>query len=438
MTDDSFAERKVIPFDEGKSKKEKPQRRRYAAGNSKNWPPIYRKYIGNDGSIIWPDQKISGTDANKRFMPKPTTTNAALAILALGIECSFDSFKNRMLVGGNVIGQWAGELSDTAVQMLRVLIQDKFEFDPGKDHTFDAATQLCHQNRFDPVLDYLDGLEWDGVERLNEWFSTYLGTDNTELNRAFGPLVMVAAVRRARVPGTKFDQIVVLESKEGFNKSTMIRLMAGTAQMEKAAGVWMYEIADLSGMKKADVDAVKAFASRTSDRGRPAYGRLVVDQPRRCVWWATTNDKEYLKSQTGNRRFWPVEVLRRIDLEALERDRDQLWAEAAYREAQGESIVLPEHLWEAAALLQEARRETDPWEDTLRDVTGHTERTRDGKLEERIFSADLFEKHLVIMPKDQTSALQKRLGTVMWILKWCGSKLVSINGVQRKGFSRPK
>jgi predicted P-loop ATPase len=125
-------------------------------------------------------------------------------------------------------------------------------------------------------------------------------------------------------------------------------------------GVWLYEIADLTGMRKTEIEHIKAFASRTVDRARPAYGRFRVDRPRRTVFFATTNDEDYLQSQTGNRRFWPVPV-GRIDLEALARDRDQIWAEAVVREAEGKPIHLPESMWHAASEEQNQRTESDEW-----------------------------------------------------------------------------
>ena len=151
----------------------------------------------------------------------------------------------------------------------------------------------------------------------------------------------------------------MLEGPEGRGKSETIRILAGDdnfsdqtilplhdkEQQEALQGVWLYEIADLTGIGRAEVEKIKAFASRTVDRARPAYGRSRVDRPRRCVFFATTNNETYLKSQTGNRRFWPI-VTGQIDLDALRRDRDQLWAEAAEVEAKNNNLMLPASLWE--------------------------------------------------------------------------------------------
>jgi predicted P-loop ATPase len=206
--------------------------------------------------------------------------------------------------------------------------------------------------------------------------------------------------------------------------------------MEKISGVWLYEIADLTGMRKSEVDAVKAFASRTHDRARPAYGRCVVNQPRRCIFIATTNEADYLKSQTGNRRFWPVKV-GRVDVDGLRRDRDQLWAEAAYCEAQGASIELHASLRPAAAVEQEQRREADPWESPLSEVRGnHVKNEKTGLMEERIFTETIFRDHLQIDVKDRTGVMAKRIGQCMRLFKWIGPTTLYILGRRDKGYHR--
>jgi predicted P-loop ATPase len=279
--------------------------------------------------------------------------------------------------------------------------------------------------------------------------TTYLGAEDTELTRAIGSLALVAAVRRVRQPGCKFDEITVLEGPEGTGKSTAIETLAGKEnfsdqtilglddrqQQENVRGVWLYEIADLAGMSKADVDKVKAFASRVSDRARPAYGRQRVDQPRRCLFFATTNNETYLKSQTGNRRFRPVKT-GKIDLSALQHDRDQLWAEAAEIEATGVPLKLPEALWSAAAIEQDKRRDPDPWDEILANVKGVPD--GNGK-EERISTTDLLRLHLNLPPDKCNDAAAKRLSFSMKRLGWeKPSDPIRIAGVAGKvrGFRR--
>jgi len=214
--------------------------------------------------------------------------------------------------------------------------------------------------------------------------------------------------------------------------------------------VWGFECADLSGLGKADVEHVKAFASRQEDRARPAYGRSVEYRKRRCVLWATTNDDEYLQSQSGNRRFWPLKVLRPINLEKLAADRDQLWAEAAVIEAQTQgNINIPEYLWADAAEAQEDRRVADPWEarlvnlpeGILVDAEKPTERwvqivhrCEGGEL--RVAAGTLMTYALCVPVERQTSQVGRRLAVVMKKLGWKrhDSRKVWIEGGSVAGF----
>lgn len=320
-------------------------------------------------------QAIFFPDMTEEHKIRSTMLNAKVAIGALGIDCRYDLFHNRMLVAGELINKWnSTELSDHVATMLRDIIRSRYGFDPNKQNVQDACEALCLNRRFDPVLDYLDGLQWDGQPRLDRWLATYMGAADTELNRAVSRLSLIAAVRRVRAPGTKFDQIIVLEGHQGQGKSEAVEILAGAdnfsdqsilnvddrKQQELTEGVWLYEIGELSGLRKADVEHVKAFASRKRDRARPAYGRYVVTQQRRTVFFASSNRTDYLQDDTGNRRFWPVAVSF-ADHAALRRDRDQLWAEAATREAKGESHVLPESLWATAAEEQQKRMTPDSW-----------------------------------------------------------------------------
>ena len=409
-----------------------------------------RKWSVKNPKQAAPGEEPEWPDLTKDHKPKRTYRNARAAIMALGIVCSYDEFHDRMLVAGHEINQWAGELSDAVNVVLRQLIVDKFEFDPGKDNIADAATELCLEHRFDPIVDYLDGLDWDGKSRLETWVIKYLGAADTPLNRTMGKLALVAGVRRVRKPGTKFDHILTLEGGEGTMKSTSIVTLAGVEnfsdqtiltasdkeQQELVRGVWIYEIADLAGMRRADVEKIKAFATRTHDRARPAYGRRRVDAPRRCIFIATTNEDEYLQSQTGNRRFWPLKT-GTIDIEGLRRDRDQLWAEAAEVEAEGEPLVLPKNLWSEASSAQDERRQHDPWDDILTGVKGHictNEET--GIEEERIASDELLRVYLELPPGKTQNADALRLRRVMHRLGWSGPKKLRFGENPKRGYFR--
>jgi predicted P-loop ATPase len=410
----------------------------------------------------WREVKANGR-------PVPSFHNARVSITALGIECRYDLFHDRIIIGfrcGQIHHVLAGEFTDKALIRLRQFISDRFGFDPRTENVLDAVKSLALENCFDPVLDMLDMAQaaWDQTQRLDTWVITYFKCEDTPLNRAIGRLVLIEAVRRARRPGCKFDNITVLESGEGLLKSTAICVLAGDENFsdqsalgvrdkevqEILTGVWMHENADLAGMKKAEVEHVKAFASRQVDRARPAYGRLPEWRPRRAIEWGTTNNSQYLLSQTGNRRFWPLAV-GKIDIDALRRDRLQLLGEAATHEAKDESLVLDESLWSAAGEAQEQRRVTDPWEDKLSNIPKsvnvldgrwqqiiHNENVGDGHQRQKVASQDLLTYVLQIPTHLQTAAHGVRLALAMKKVGWqrANTGKVTINGIGVRGYWR--
>jgi Virulence-associated protein E len=400
--------------------------------------PAESKQQGGDDQEPEEEAAWAGT---RKGIPLSNGTNARRALKALGIKCRYDVFHDKIEVRGKNLVESVN--LDHVALMLRIKIHKAFKFDPGTKHVLDAMIQLGIENKFDPVRDYLDALVWDGEPRLDCWLATYLGAEDTELNAAFGRIALIAAVRRVRRPGCKFDPIIVLEGPMGTQKSKTIETLAGVEnfsdqtilgardreQQELLAGVWLFEIAELSGMKRADVEHIKAFASRTHDRARPAYGRSLVDQPRRCVLFATTNDDQYLKAV--DRRFWPVRTAT-IDIEALKRDRNQLWAEAAQRDREGASIVLDRSLWGSAHVEQQAREEHDPWDDQLANLTGEIEQG-----EERVSSHDILTIALGIHISRQRDIDYKKLGRCMRRLGWDGPKSLRIGGKPVAGYSRP-
>jgi hypothetical protein len=390
-----------------------------------------------------PDEEAVWEATDKKGIPRPTRTNARRALRALGIICRYDAFHDKLLVEGKAIKRITN--LDHSALVLCAKIHKAFGFDPGPAHTLDAIIQLCRENEFDPVVQYLDALKWDGTARLDRWLIAYLGAEDTELNREFGRLALIAAVRRVRCPGTKFDPIVVLEGPMGTQKSMAIETLAGSENFsdqtilgvrdreaqELLAGIWLFEIAELSNIRRTEVEHIKAFASRTVDRARPAYGRTRIDQPRRCVLFATTNNDQYLKE--ADRRFWPVKTTT-IDIAALKCDRDQLWAEAAAREP-NEVIVLRRDLWNAADIVQNAREEADPWDDLLVGVTGEID-INDNT--ERCSSADLLGTVIGIHASKQRDIDFKRLGRRMRKLGWRGPAAMRIGNELVRGYEKKK
>lgn len=238
-----------------------------------------------------------------------------------------------------------------------------------------SVTAVARDIRIHPVRDYLNGLVWDGVPRLDSWALTYLGAGDTPLNRAFGALWAISAIVRIMQPGAKADHMLILEGPQGARKSTALKVLAGAdwftdelAEIgskdaaQQMRGVWIIEIAELDAIGRAEVSRIKAFLSRTVDRYRPPYGRYVIDVPRQCVFAGSVNPDTYLRDETGNRRFWPVRC-GTIDLDALQRDRDQLWAEAVVRYREGAIWWLQDPaLIAMAEEVQTERMQSDAWD----------------------------------------------------------------------------
>jgi predicted P-loop ATPase len=205
----------------------------------------------------------------------------------------------------------------------------------------------------------------------------YLGAEDTEYSRAVGSRWLVSAIARVLRPGAKADCCLILEGAQGIRKSTALRTLAGEYFTDELAdlgskdaamqtrGVWIIELSELDSLSHSEVARIKAFMSRTTDRFRPPYGMRLVESPRQCVFAGTVNHSTYLRDETGGRRFWPV-ACGRIDVNALARDRDQLWAEAKARFDAGVVWWLETvELVQMAADQQVDRYEGDPWEEVI-------------------------------------------------------------------------
>ena len=241
-----------------------------------------------------------------------------------------------------------------------------------------ALTSVANKRRFHPIEDYLQELpEWDGQERIERLLVDYLGAENTVFNREAIRKVLLAAIARIYHPGIKFDYMLVLNGPQGIGKSTFFgRLFKGFLSdsltmldmrdktgSEKLQGYWALEVAEMAGMRKADIECVKSFISRQEDIYRPAYGRVVEKHPRRCVIVGSTNSSTgFLRDISGNRRFWPVKCsggkLKPWNL--TDEELDQIWAEAMAAYNSGESLLLSKEAEELAAKEQREAIEEDP------------------------------------------------------------------------------
>jgi hypothetical protein len=312
--------------------------------------------------------------------------NVAAALAHIGVTVYFDAFQLTYHVCGLAGFREDVEATDDVMRELRA----RFERHGLRLQRNAVAEHILAIGRRDsrhPVRAYFDSLAWDGTPRLDGWLTTYCGAEDTPFTRAAGALTLLAVVRRTRRPGAKFDQLLVLEAGQGFNKSKGLRVLAvrdewflddleiGTDSkktIEQTHGKLIVEISELNGLGRREVEKVKAQLSRTHDRARLAYDKATSEVGRQFILIGTTNADDYLTDLTGNRRFWPVRVAR-INVEALARDRDQLWAEVVAREAAGASLELPPALWAEAAEEQDRRLQVSPIVEKLAELLDGTE-----------------------------------------------------------------
>lgn len=266
--------------------------------------------------------------------------------------------------------------ADTA--QLKALIDARYLPFSGRNHDV-AFTKVADDRHFHPIRDYLDALpNWDSEKRVEDLFIKYLKADDTPYVRAVTRKTFAAMVARIYQPGVKFDCVPVLDGEQGIGKSSIVKDLVTTeyyseslsltdmddkSGAEKLQGFWVVEIGELAGMKKADIEKVKAFLSTADDKYRPSYGKTVESHPRQCVIIATVNgERGYLRDITGNRRFWIIKLHQQKQKQKWHFDqdfRDQFWAEAKAIYESGEKLYLEGDVLDAAKEAQRGAMEVD-------------------------------------------------------------------------------
>jgi hypothetical protein len=383
------------------------------------------------------DQLIFETDPRSQ-KKHPTVRNMCMALAKMGMTFRYDDFSGRTIIDDRGTQR---DIHDDDFAILKNRLELRFALRMPRETIIDVVKMASHQNAFHPIKDYFASLTWDGVSRLNSWLVTYCGAEDTKYHRTVGKLILVAAVRRVRQPGCKFDEMMVLEAPQGTEKSSALAVLSkkeewfsdtlplnirGRETIELTQGKWIIEAAELSGMRRADAEHLKAFLSRQIDVGRMAYGRVVANVPRQFIIIGTTNSDDYLRDFTGNRRYWPVKV-GRIDLGSLRENVDQLWAEACMAEAEKISIRLPMGLWTRAESEQHQRVTIDPYLDVLQSKIGEFENNRIAAIDVwTILSAEAAASH-------RTPEQNLRLGTTMKLLGWKKDK-IAYHGTRVNGY----
>ncbi|NOG71274.1 virulence-associated E family protein [Roseicella sp. DB1501] len=394
---------------------------------------IYSKHLAKQANVGDQADWLNRCQKSARGEPRANLANALLGLRedpALRDLLAYDEMQRCALIRRKVPGPAGSDgpyprpIRDIDVTAIQEYLQLTGLPGLSKDVAHQAVDARAREAAFHPVRNYLDGLRWDGKPRLEGWLSTYLGVTASDYASGIGQMFILAMVARIFEPGCKADYMVILEGPQGVGKSSACAILAGKwfsdalPDLGRAGkdvsqhlnGKWLIEVAELAALDRSETAALKAFITRPIEQYRPSYGRHEVVQPRQCILIGTTNQETYLRDETGGRRFWPVRV-GRIDLEALKRDRDQLFAEAVALYRRGEPWW-PDAQFEALHIVpqQEARYEEDVWQEQIAEfVEGET----------RVTILQVAKNGLKIQTPSIGTPDQRRIAKILQRLGWC-------------------
>jgi len=373
-------------------------------------------------STKWLDDCICGETGK----PLPVLANALIGLRAVFPDSiAYDEMLcapilMRSLMGENNFAQ--RPFTDVDVGIMQDRLQHLGLKRIGKDVMHQAVDMRAREYSFHPVRDYLDGVRWDGVERIAKLFPHYFGAEPGLYVDAVGRMFLISMVARIYRPGCKADYMPVIEGPQGTLKSTACGVLAGQwfsdslpeisegkDVSQHLRGKWLIEVSEMHAMDRAETARLKAFITRQAERYRPSYGRKEVIEPRQCIFVGTTNRDTYLRDETGGRRFWPIKV-GRINIDALTNDRDQLFAEAVEAFNDG-TAWWPDKDFERGHIMPEqaARYEADAWEENIADYL---------KIQDKITVGQVAREALNIETPRIGTAEQRRIAAALERLGW--------------------
>lgn len=340
--------------------------------NTDNADTVDAELADNIDDDEW--KKLLETDSKGNII---NNTRNALLILENDPEIkgklAYDEFSNRVIIRGKV--SWSDtdkirDWDDSDDARLRVRLDVKYGI-TGKAKIDDAMTETFMKNKFNEPKEFLESLIWDGVKRIDTLLIDYLGAeDNIYIREAIRKSLVACCARIVRDTPVKFDEMVILNGPQGIGKSTFLKKLGmkwfsdslktfeGKEASETIQGTWINEIGELDSFNRSEVNAIKHFLSKTEDIYREAYGKRTKKFPRRAIFFGTTNDKEFLKDTTGNRRFWPIDVgvqeVKKKIFEDLDDELEQIWAEAMELLETGETLLLS---FEAQILAKQSQED---------------------------------------------------------------------------------
>ena len=404
---------------------------------------------------------IYDTDKDGNPKIRQCAENVARVILndpSLANKIKEDTFGHRLMYLGQLNwrakGDTIGEWSDKDDSALRSYLHMKYRLRNKGDYE-DGFNMALFENSYDPLVGYLNALEWDRTPRIDDALNYLLGVEKTEYNLAVFRLFLQGAVRRAYEPGCKFDNMIVLIGKQGDGKSTLFKFLAcnedwytdnfnfrdtkNKATIEYMTGKWILEMGEMEVMKKDTVTSneLKAFISSQADDYRVPYEKRPQRRPRQCIFCGTSNDKNFLKDRTGNRRYWPIDChateetkSRIFDYNLSRPYLQQVMAEAVhyYKEHPNEDLRLPRRIELMAEQAQDEHLEEDVWVQIIDDYL-------DGDIVGRVNAAYLYEKALDKNPADMRKGEAARILTIMRndIDGWHEIGKARLNGYGRAG-----